>query len=66
MIPENASCTSATIQNETMGIKKDIVTENVVNDTKEAGIPFFSIKSDETCGPTNTKYLSSCKMCKRW
>lgn len=57
MIPKNASYTPASIQNEIIDIMKDTVTENVVNDIKEAGIPIFSIKSDGTRDPTKRKSL---------
>lgn len=58
MIPQNASYTSARIQNEIIDIMKDTVMENVVNDIKEADIPFFSIKADGTRDPTNTENIS--------
>ena len=37
---------------------KDTVIKNVVNDIKEADIPFFSIKIDGTRDPTNTENIS--------
>lgn len=52
-IPENAKYTSPDIQNEIINILAEMVREQVVNDLRNADVPWFTLLEDGTKDKNN-------------
>jgi hypothetical protein len=58
-IPKNANYTSPAIQNESIEILSDMVRESVVEDIRNADVPWFTLMEDGTRDKNNRENISN-------